>query len=51
MGGMPFTYEEDTIREYWNFCGAIEALEVRHFKVDHAYAPCKGLCPGQHFRW
>ena len=28
VGGMPFTYEEDTIREYWNFCGAIESLEV-----------------------
>jgi len=32
---MPFTYEEDTIREYWNFCGAIESLEVlRSLKND-----------------
>ena len=30
-GGMPFTYEEDSIREFWNFCGPIESLDVLRF--------------------
>ena len=29
VGGMPFTYEEEQVRDYWSFCGAIESLEVR----------------------
>lgn len=28
---MPFSYEEDSIREYWSFCGPIEDLEVLRF--------------------
>ena len=31
VGGMPFSYEEDSIREYWSFCGPIESLEVLRF--------------------
>lgn len=31
VGGMPFTYEEDSIREFWSFCGPIESLDVLRF--------------------
>ncbi len=25
---MPFSYEEDDVREYWSYCGAIEVHTV-----------------------
>ncbi|DBA77344.1 TPA: hypothetical protein ACH3X2_000862 [Trebouxia sp. C0005] len=31
VGGMPFSYEVDAIREYWSFCGEIEDLDVMRF--------------------
>lgn len=31
VGGMPFTYEVDAIREYWSFCGEIQDLDVMRF--------------------
>lgn len=31
VGGMPFSYEVDTIREYWSFCGEIEDLDLMRF--------------------
>lgn len=30
-GGMPFSYEEDAVREYWSFCGPIEDLSLVRF--------------------
>jgi RNA recognition motif-containing protein len=30
-GGMPFSYEEDAVREYWTFCGPIEDLSLVRF--------------------
>lgn len=31
VGGMPFTYEETSIREYWSDCGEIESLDIMRF--------------------
>lgn len=31
VGGMPFRYEEDSVREYWSFCGAIDDLALMRF--------------------
>lgn len=31
VGGMPFGYSEDMVREYWEYCGPIEALDVMVF--------------------
>jgi RNA recognition motif-containing protein len=31
VGGMPFSYEEQDIREYWGYCGEIESLDVMRF--------------------
>ena len=28
---MPFSYEEEAIREYWGECGGIEALDIMRF--------------------
>lgn len=28
---MPFSYEEDAVREYWTFCGPIEDLSLVRF--------------------
>lgn len=29
--GMPHEWDEDTIREYWGYCGAIESLDMLVF--------------------
>lgn len=31
VGGMPFGYEEEAIREYWGECGGIETLDIMRF--------------------
>ena len=31
VGGMPFGYTEDMVREYWEYCGPIETLDVMVF--------------------
>lgn len=31
VGGMPFGYEEEAIREYWGECGGVEALDIMRF--------------------
>ncbi|KAK9820477.1 hypothetical protein WJX72_010755 [[Myrmecia] bisecta] len=31
VGGMPFSYEEEDIREYWSYCGEIEDLDIMRF--------------------
>jgi RNA recognition motif-containing protein len=31
VGGMPFGYTEDMIREYWEYCGPIETLDMMVF--------------------
>lgn len=31
VGGMPFHYEEDDVREYWSYCGEIEDLDLMRF--------------------
>eukprot|EP00891_Asterochloris_glomerata_P001917 jgi/Astpho2/1917/fgenesh1_pg.00038_%23_61_t len=31
VGGMPFHYEEDAIREFWEECGAVEDLDLMRF--------------------
>lgn len=31
VGGMPFGYSEEMIREYWEFCGPIETLDMMTF--------------------
>ena len=29
--GMPHEYDEDMLKEYWSFCGEIEAMDLMHF--------------------
>ncbi|KAK9866702.1 hypothetical protein WJX84_003840 [Apatococcus fuscideae] len=31
VGGMPFSLEEDDIREYWTYCGEIEEMDLMRF--------------------
>lgn len=31
VGGMPFSWTEDQVREYWSYCGDIESLDVMTF--------------------
>ena len=31
VGGMPFKYEEAEVREYWSWCGEIEAMSLLRF--------------------
>eukprot|EP00884_Botryococcus_braunii_P001700 jgi/Botrbrau1/11530/Bobra.0393s0009.1 len=31
IGGMPFRFEEDDVREYWSYCGEIESLSLMRF--------------------
>ena len=31
VGGMPFGYTEEMVREYWEYCGPIEALDLMVF--------------------
>ncbi|KAK9840037.1 hypothetical protein WJX74_002389 [Apatococcus lobatus] len=31
VGGMPFSLEEDEIREYWSYCGDIEEMDLMRF--------------------
>lgn len=29
--GMPHEYDEETLKEYWSFCGEIESMDLMHF--------------------
>jgi len=31
VGGMPFSYDEETIREYWEYCGELEEVDLLTF--------------------
>ena len=31
VGGMPFAYEEEDVREYWEWCGPIASLDLMRF--------------------
>jgi len=31
VGGMPFSYEEDDVRAYWEWCGEVASLDVMRF--------------------
>uniref|UniRef100_A0A061R067 Nucleolin n=1 Tax=Tetraselmis sp. GSL018 TaxID=582737 RepID=A0A061R067_9CHLO len=31
IGGMPFSYDEDAIREYWEYCGEVEDVDMMTF--------------------
>lgn len=31
VGGMPYSYSENDVREYWEYCGAIESLDLLTF--------------------
>ncbi|KAK9837126.1 hypothetical protein WJX81_004857 [Elliptochloris bilobata] len=31
VGGMPFSYEEDEVREYWSYCGDVADLDLMRF--------------------
>ena len=46
VGGMPFSYEEEAIREYWSFCGEIEGLDIVRFPDTGRFkvSSCRHLC-------
>lgn len=31
VGGMPYHYDEEGVREYWSYCGDIESLDLMTF--------------------
>ncbi|CAK0785027.1 hypothetical protein CVIRNUC_008232 [Coccomyxa viridis] len=41
VGGMPFSYEEDDVWDYWGYCGDIESLDLMRFPDTGRF---KGIC-------